>query len=164
MGGRPEVILEGGDSIHGPWLEYDFLYKPGNVSSAPQWLLPHQPRLDWQMWFAALGSYQHNPWLLSLVYRLLGQSWSWLSLHHVNLPRIVEGRQEVLDLMSPTSPFANRAPPKFIRGKLYKYHFETNKPDNWWRREYQVRGASLTNSQDISSVIPGRVFASAVSR
>ena len=32
---------------------------------------PHQPRLDWQMWFAALGSYQHNPWFLNLVYRLL---------------------------------------------------------------------------------------------
>lgn len=23
------------------------------------------------MWFAALGSYQHNPWLLNLVVRLL---------------------------------------------------------------------------------------------
>ena len=34
-------------------------------------MLPHQPRLDWQMWFAALGSYNHNPWLLSLVYRFI---------------------------------------------------------------------------------------------
>ena len=34
-------------------------------------VVPHQPRLDWQMWFAALGSYQHNPWFLNLVYRLL---------------------------------------------------------------------------------------------
>ena len=34
-----------------------------------RFVLPHQPRLDWQMWFAALGSYNHNPWLLSLVYR-----------------------------------------------------------------------------------------------
>ena len=32
---------------------------------------PHQPRLDWQMWFAALSSYQHNPWLVHMVYRLL---------------------------------------------------------------------------------------------
>jgi len=32
---------------------------------------PHQPRLDWQMWFAALASYQNNPWFLNLVYRLL---------------------------------------------------------------------------------------------
>ena len=34
-------------------------------------IAPHQPRLDWQMWFAALGSYQNNPWLVHLVYRLL---------------------------------------------------------------------------------------------
>ena len=74
VGGRPEVILEGADSVGGPWSQYEFLYKPGNTSSAPQFMLPHQPRLDWQMWFAALGSYQHNPWLLSLVFRLLGES------------------------------------------------------------------------------------------
>jgi hypothetical protein len=32
---------------------------------------PHQPRLDWQAWFAALGTYQHNPWLVNLVYHIL---------------------------------------------------------------------------------------------
>ena len=32
---------------------------------------PHQPRLDWQMWFAALGGYHNNPWLVNLVYKLL---------------------------------------------------------------------------------------------
>ena len=74
VGGRPEVILEGADSVGGPWSQYEFLYKPGNTSSAPQFMLPHQPRLDWQMWFAALSSYQHNPWLLSLVFRLLGEN------------------------------------------------------------------------------------------
>ena len=85
VGGRPEVILEGADSVHGPWLEYEFLYKPGNVSLAPQYMLPHQPRLDWQMWFAALGSYQHNPWLLSLVYRLLGLYIIIFSVSHNDL-------------------------------------------------------------------------------
>ena len=34
-------------------------------------IAPHQPRLDWQMWFAALGSYQHDPWIIHLMYRLL---------------------------------------------------------------------------------------------
>ena len=42
---------------------------PGDLAAAPTFCLPHQPRLDWQMWFAALGSYQHNPWLLNLAYR-----------------------------------------------------------------------------------------------
>jgi len=116
VGGRPEVVIEGSDHLHGPWTEYEFLYKPGNISRAPSFMLPHQPRLDWQMWFAALGSYQHNPWFISLVYRLL------------------EGSTEVLKLMDPESPFANRHPPKFIRAKLYKYHF-TQEGQDWWTRK-----------------------------
>ena len=46
-------------------------YKPGRLDVAPLFCLPHQPRLDWQMWFAALGNYQSNPWLISLVWRIL---------------------------------------------------------------------------------------------
>eukprot|EP00092_Neocalanus_flemingeri_P022033 GFUD01023898.1.p1 GENE.GFUD01023898.1~~GFUD01023898.1.p1 ORF type:complete len:639 (+),score=170.92 GFUD01023898.1:81-1997(+) len=118
VGGRPEVIIEGSDQLHGPWKEYEFLYKPGNISRAPTFMLPHQPRLDWQMWFAALGSYQHNPWFISMVFRLL------------------EGRPEVLQLLDPESPFANRNPPKYIRAKLYKYHFTQGGKD-WWSREEQ---------------------------
>jgi hypothetical protein len=71
VGGRPEVVIEGSDFTDGPWKEYHFLYKPGNLSEAPKFVLPHQPRLDWQMWFAALGNYQHNPWFISLLYRIL---------------------------------------------------------------------------------------------
>jgi len=119
VGGRPEVVLEASDAVHGPWHEYDFMYKPGNLSVAPKFMLPHQPRLDWQMWFAALGNYQHNPWLLSLVYRLL------------------EGRKEVLDLLDPSTRYSNRKPPKFIRAKLYKYHFAESETGNWWKREEQ---------------------------
>jgi len=32
--GRPEVVIEGSDSIEGPWKEYEFLYKPGNVNNS----------------------------------------------------------------------------------------------------------------------------------
>ena len=53
------------------WREITFRYKPGDVRQAPVRTAPHQPRLDWQMWFAALGNYQHNPWLLHLLYRIL---------------------------------------------------------------------------------------------
>jgi len=118
VGGRPEVIIEGSDELHGPWREYEFLYKPGNITRAPSFMLPHQPRLDWQMWFAALGSYQHNPWFVSLAYRLL------------------EGQPDVLQLLDPGSPFVNRGPPKFIRAKMYKYHFTAGGND-WWYREEQ---------------------------
>lgn len=47
------------------------MYKPGNVSTAPPVVAPHQPRLDWQMWFAALGHHTSSPWFTSFVHRLL---------------------------------------------------------------------------------------------
>jgi hypothetical protein len=55
------------------------------------------------MWFAALGSYHHNPWLVHLAYKLL------------------EGDSDVLDLMGNNQPF--RQPPRYIRAQLYKYHY-----------------------------------------
>lgn len=67
------------------------MYKPGNLSAPPAVVTPHQPRLDWQMWFAALGSHTQAPWFTSLMYRLLqgkqdgGQSshlFYWLLFHH----------------------------------------------------------------------------------
>src|SRR2546422_7541910 len=77
---------------------------------------PHQPRLDWQMWFAALGQHQNNPWLLNFVYRLL------------------TGQAEVLQLIDQTRlPF--QKPPKYIRAQLYKYHYtKPHQGKNWWTR------------------------------
>ncbi|XP_063560662.1 lipase maturation factor 2 isoform X3 [Gorilla gorilla gorilla] len=70
LGGRPEVVLEGSYDGH-HWTEIEFMYKPGNLSRPPPVVAPHQPRLDWQMWFAALGPHTHSPWFTSLVLRLL---------------------------------------------------------------------------------------------
>src|SRR5262249_2245619 len=67
---RPEIIVEGSDDGEN-WRPYEFRYKPGNLNRAPRWVQPHQPRLDWQMWFAALGNYQSNPWLVGFALRLL---------------------------------------------------------------------------------------------
>ena len=68
---RPEIILEGSDDGSN-WTAIEFKHKPStDVKVAPTWVAPHQPRLDWQMWFAALGTYNHNTWLINLVYRLL---------------------------------------------------------------------------------------------
>lgn len=119
--GRREVIIEGSDSIDGPWKEYEFLYKPGNVNNSLPFVAPHQPRLDWQMWFAALGTYHQNPWLMSLAYRLLS------------------GQPEVLALMNNVeSPFRDR-PPKYIKASLYRYHYtswsQTWNAQAWWTRE-----------------------------
>src|SRR6266853_1980436 len=58
---RREIVIEGSaDGID--WKPYEFKWKPGDVMRAPGWCQPHQPRLDWQMWFAALGSHRQNPW------------------------------------------------------------------------------------------------------
>ncbi|XP_069702878.1 lipase maturation factor 2-like isoform X1 [Periplaneta americana] len=120
VGGRPEVILEGSNHIDGPWLEYNFQYKPGNVNSTPPFVAPHQPRLDWQMWFAALGTYHQNPWLMSLAYRLLN------------------GQPEVLQLLDTSqNPFPTK-PPKYLKASLYHYHFtpwSQRWSGPWWKRE-----------------------------
>ena len=93
---RPEIIVEG--SIDGvTWLEYEFKYKPGRLNRRPPWVAPHQPRLDWQMWFAALGSYTDNVWFLNFLARLLQDDAAVLALIEHNPfpdgpPRLVRAR------------------------------------------------------------------------
>ena len=115
---RPEIVIEG-SSDGNTWLAYEFNYKPGDVFRPLRWVAPHQPRLDWQMWFAALGGYQANPWFANLMLRLL------------------QGSPEVLGLLA-RNPFPN-APPRYVRAMVYNYHFtdfETQRATGaWWRRE-----------------------------
>ncbi|XP_064446470.1 lipase maturation factor 2 isoform X3 [Mirounga angustirostris] len=106
LGGRPEVVLEGSYDGH-HWTEIEFMYKPGNVSRPPPVVVPHQPRLDWQMWFAALGPHSHSPWFTSLVLRLL------------------QGKDPVIRLIQndvARYPF-HRQPPTYVRAQRYKYQF-----------------------------------------
>jgi hypothetical protein len=63
---RPEIVIEGSnDGV--TWLAYEFKYKAGDLTRRPAWVAPHQPRLDWQMWFAALGDYQSDPWIIRFM-------------------------------------------------------------------------------------------------
>ena len=115
---RPEISIEGSyDAVD--WQPYIFPYKPGPLNRAPGWAEPFQPRVDWQMWFAALGNYRENPWLLRFMERLL------------------EGSPPVLELLE-RNPFAGK-PPKYIRAMVYDYQFTTaeerRKTGNWWKRE-----------------------------
>ncbi|XP_069177985.1 lipase maturation factor 2 isoform X1 [Procambarus clarkii] len=117
--GRPEVILEGANSLDGPWTEYEFPYKPGTINRMPSFVAPHQPRVDWQLWFAALGTYNQNPWLISLAYRLLS------------------GQPEVISLLDPSSAWRN-SPPKYIKASKYIYRYSESAKDSesgaWWKR------------------------------
>ncbi|XP_066250668.1 lipase maturation factor 2-like [Euwallacea similis] len=118
--GRPEILLEGSDSLEGPWKEYNFLYKPGNVNHSLAFVAPYSPRLDWQFYWAAQSTYDKQPWLLSLTHRLL------------------TSRPEALSLIDQRhSPFSSK-PPKYIRGVLYKYKFSSwghRSQPGWWVRE-----------------------------
>jgi lipase maturation factor 1 len=115
---RDEIVIEGSaDGID--WLPYEFKWKPGDVMRAPGWCAPHQPRLDWQMWFAALGTPRENPWLGGLIVRLL------------------QGSRDVSRLLA-KNPFP-REPPRYVRGLFYRYRFTTLREHwqtgAWWKRE-----------------------------
>jgi hypothetical protein len=99
---RTELIFEGSDDTR-TWLAYEFPHKPGDLARAPSWVAPHQPRLDWQLWFAALGSPAQNRWVLSLGEHLL------------------RGTPEVLALLA-RNPFP-ATPPRHLRVVRYEYHF-----------------------------------------
>jgi hypothetical protein len=99
---RPEIIIEGSDDGEN-WKAYEFKYKPGEVNRPLSWVAPYQPRLDWQMWFAALSNYQNNPWFPQLLRRLL------------------EGSPDVLRLLA-FNPFPGK-PPRLVRATTYDYHF-----------------------------------------
>ena len=116
---RPEIIMQGSND-GATWKDYAFRYKPGDVKRAPQWNEPFQPRLDWQMWFAALSNYRSSPWFVNFSVRLL------------------QGSPQVLALLQ-TNPFP-AAPPKYVRALVYEYRFTdfaTRRATGaWWRREY----------------------------
>src|SRR6202034_3989890 len=76
---RPEIIVEGSDDGQ-TWLAYDFKYKPGNLKREPAFVAPYQPRLDWQMWFAALSNPRYNRWFFGFEMRLLPNSAPVLAL------------------------------------------------------------------------------------
>jgi len=117
---RPEITLEGSDD-GAEWRAYEFRWKPGDVMRRPRFVAPHQPRLDWQMWFAALGSYSENPWFIDFCGRLL------------------QGSPEVTGLLA-VNPFP-RAPPRYLRAVVYDYRFtdfaSRRATGAWWHREPQ---------------------------
>lgn len=99
---RPEIVLEGTtDGVN--WLPYEFKYKPVQPDQAPRFNAPHQPRLDWQLWFAALRPYRRGGWFDGLCIRLL------------------QGSPDVLWLLA-RDPFYGRKP-KQVRATLYRYEF-----------------------------------------
>jgi hypothetical protein len=116
--GRYEVEFQG--SADGQnWVAYPFRYKPQELNEAPWIYAPYQPRFDWNLWFASLGSWREYPIIPNTEMQLLSND------------------QDVLGLVA-ANPFA-RNPPRQIRVLLWQYWFTTMKEKQdtgmWWRRE-----------------------------
>ena len=119
---RYEIIVEGTNDLpvtgSAEWHEYEFKGKPGDPRYRPPQIAPYHLRLDWLMWFAAMGSYQQYPWFVHFIWQLL------------------DGDRATLSLLR-TNPFPDK-PPRYIRALLYEYHFTTaaehRQTGAWWTR------------------------------
>ena len=113
---RDEIVIEGSDDGI-VWREYEFRYKPGDLARRPPWNIPHQPRLDWQMWFAALEDPRGLRWFPHF------------------LQRVLENEPTVMVLLR-RNPFPDK-PPLYVRARFYDYTF-SNSEDKarglWWQR------------------------------
>lgn len=100
------------------WEPLDFRYRPDDPSQAPRFIVPHQPRLDWMLWFVPM-----NPLFLDLFDRFL--------------TRLTEGSAPVTALLA--HPPAGAGPPRLLRVRVYRYCFTTPEEraatGDWWRRE-----------------------------
>ncbi len=101
------------------WVAYPFRYKPQDVAQSPRIYAPYQPRFDWNLWFASLGTWSQYPIVPQTEELLL-----------VNDP-------DVLQLFA-GNPFPDR-PPRLVRAVLWQYWFSTVQEKRaqgiWWRRE-----------------------------
>lgn len=115
---RYEIEFQGSrDGV--TWVPYPFRYKPQDLLERPGIYAPYQPRFDWNLWFASLGSWQENPWVVVTEVRLL------------------EGSPDVLALFR-RDPFAGK-PPQRVRAVLWQYWFTTPAEKRttgaWWKRK-----------------------------
>ena len=134
--GRYEIEFEG-TADGAIWVPYRFRYKPQALDEAPAFFAPYQPRFEWNLWFASLGPWERNTWVLDAEDRLLANEPSVLALFREN-------------------PFPE-GPPMRVRATLYEYFFtdaETRRrTGNWWTRERIEAYGPMLERQPDGSVI-----------
>ncbi|HUN64084.1 MAG TPA: lipase maturation factor family protein [Candidatus Sulfotelmatobacter sp.] len=115
---RYEIEFQGSDDGE-HWTAYPFRYKPQDPGKAPGIYAPYQPRFEWNLWFASLGAWRENPWVLRTEESLLSND------------------KDVLALFA-SNPFPN-GPPKQVRAVLWQYWFTDmatkRSTGMWWRRQ-----------------------------
>jgi lipase maturation factor 1 len=117
--GRYEIEFQG--SADGKtWMAYPFRYKPQDPSATPGIYAPYQPRFDWDLWFASLGSWRDYPIVPRTEVRLLSNDKDVLALFENN-------------------PFPHD-PPRQVRAVIWQYWFtsisEKRTQGLWWRRQF----------------------------
>jgi len=116
---RHELQLEGSDDGI-EWKVYEFKYKPGALDEKPAFIIPHQPRLDWMIWFVPPRSENMMYWFDRF------------------LMKVYEGSPQVLGLLK-YNPFPDK-PPRYLRVQVYQYWFtsmqERADSGRIWRRKY----------------------------
>lgn len=130
--GRYEIEFQGSTDGQN-WIAYPFRYKPQALDKPPRIYAPYQPRFDWNLWFASLGSWRDYPIVANTEVRLL------------------ENDKDVLALFA-GNPF-DREPPKRIRTVFWQYWFTTIAEKRatgfWWRRqELGLYGPTLERGTD----------------
>jgi hypothetical protein len=117
--GRYEIEFQGSDDGKN-WVPYSFRYKPQDLSKPPGIYAPYQPRFDWNLWFASLGSWQEYPIVPKTEVLLLSND------------------SDVLNLFA-KNPFPN-GPPREVRAVIWQYWFTTTSEKRtqglWWRRQF----------------------------
>jgi hypothetical protein len=120
--GRFEIVVEGTREEHPDsntrWQEYEFKGKPGDPRRLPRQFAPYHLRLDWLMWFLALGARAER----------------WF---YVFLTRLLEADAATLRLLR-SSPFGAERP-AWLRARVYGYRYsaweELRRDHVWWVRE-----------------------------
>ncbi|HKF25277.1 MAG TPA: lipase maturation factor family protein, partial [Candidatus Acidoferrum sp.] len=136
---RYEIEFEGStDGTH--WRTYPFRYKPQAVDEAPGIYAPYQPRFEWNLWFASLGGWRENPFVVRTEQQLLLNNGDVLGLFRSN-------------------PFP-AAPPAKVRAVVWQYWFTDRagrkSTGAWWRREFRgLYAPALERTPD------GRILVSA---
>ena len=128
---RREAVIEGsGDGR--TWVPYEFRYKPGDPERAPPFVAPHQPRVDFQLWFLLLGS--HGARYFDTL-----------------LKRLLESPGAVAPLFA-HDPFPV-SPPALVRVAIYRYRFTDlatrRSTGAWWSRTLEGYSRPL-----VSGAIP----------
>jgi lipase maturation factor 1 len=128
---RYEIEFQGSNDGKN-WISYPFRYKPQDPQKAPGVYAPYQPRFEWNLWFASLGSWQQYKFVVWTEERLLQNS------------------RDVLQLFA-RNPFPS-SPPREVRAVIYRYWFTDLKTKRetgaWWRRELLGEYAPALVMQD----------------